>query len=112
MVGKFEYVLPVAQTEWRIEGSATTVFHWDYDAAGSALLNLYEKGKQQQWNARERIDWSQDLDPENPATLDDRAIAIYGSDIWNRMSRAERGNLRRHAQAWQLSQFLHGEQGA
>jgi hypothetical protein len=112
MVGTFEYILPVDQTEWKIDGAASAIFHWDYDATGSALLSLYEKGKQQQWNARERIDWSQDLDPDNPATLDDQAIAIYGSDIWNRMNQAERANLRRHVQAWQLSQFLHGEQGA
>ena len=114
MSGEFKYVLPVEQTEWKIGSETSTVFRWDYDAGGTTLLNLYEKGKQQQWDASERIDWSQDIDidPENPAMLDDRSIPIYGSDIWNRLTQAERANLRRHAQAWQLSQFLHGEQGA
>jgi hypothetical protein len=28
------------------------------------------------------------------------------------MTAAEKANLRRHFQGWQLSQFLHGEQGA
>jgi hypothetical protein len=27
-------------------------------------LNLYRKGKKLQWDAAERIDWSQDLDPK------------------------------------------------
>lgn len=106
-----KYALPVGQTEWKVDGQTTTVFRWEYDEGREALLDLYEKGKQQQWNASERIDWSQDLDPENPSGIDDGTIAIYGSEIWNRMAPRERANLRRHAQAWQISQFLHGEQG-
>ena len=109
---EFRYALPVGETGWTVEGNVTTSFRWDYDVEGAQLLTLYDKGKRQQWNAAERIDWSQDLDPENPATLDDRALSIFGSDIWSRMSKAEQANLRRHSQAWQVSQFLHGEQGA
>ena len=105
------YVLPVDQTGWKIDGAGSTTFRWDYDKGGMPLLNLYEKGKEQQWNASDRIDWSQDLDPENPASLDDTAIPIYGSDVWNRLTASERANVRRHMQAWQHSQFLHGEQG-
>jgi len=40
-------------------------FHLEYDDNRAGLLQLYAKGKQQQWDAAERIDWSQDLDPEN-----------------------------------------------
>jgi hypothetical protein len=105
-------VLPVGETGWTVDGETSTGFRWDYDAERASILGLYEKGKRQQWNAAERIDWSQDLDPENPASLDDRAISIFGSDIWNRMTAKERANLRRHSQAWNTSQFLHGEQGA
>src|SRR6202011_6022670 len=68
--------------------------------------------KKQQWNAAERIDWSLDLDPENPMMLDDRVIPIFGTDIWNRMTEAERRKVRHHLQASQISQFMHGEQGA
>jgi hypothetical protein len=32
-----------------------------------------------QWDAATRIDWSLDLDPENPQEIDDRLIPIYGS---------------------------------
>jgi hypothetical protein len=109
---QFNYALPVDQTEWTVNGETSTTLRWDYDDGNAALLALYEKGKTQQWNATERIDWSQNLDPENPVSLDDRVIGIYGSDIWNRMTEKERANLRRHAQSWRLSQFLHGEQGA
>jgi hypothetical protein len=75
-------------------------------------LNLYRKGKRLQWDAEERIDWSQDLDPENPEGLPDQLIPIFGSEPWNRLTEHERTRVRRHFQAWQLSQFLHGEQGA
>jgi hypothetical protein len=109
---EFRYVLPVEETGWRVNGETSTVFRWDYDEARASLLSLYDKGKRQQWDAAERIDWSQTLDPENPVEIDDRVISIYGSDIWNRMTEKERANLRRHSQAWQFSQFLHGEQGA
>src|SRR5438046_8658136 len=75
-------------------------------------MNRYEKGKKLQWNTNARIDWSQDLDPENPQELPDESVSIFSSPMWERLTRQERATLRRHLQAWQLSQFLHGEQGA
>src|SRR6202521_2174792 len=112
MTTMFRYTLPVEQTEWKFEGNTEACFRWEYDDGRAGLLQLYEKGKRQQWNAAERIDWSQDLDPENPMLLDDRIIAIHGSDIWNRMTEKERREVRHHLQAAQISQFMHGEQGA
>ena len=76
------------------------------------LLALYDKGKKQQWDAATRIDWSQDLDPENPMLLDDRAVQIWGSPVWERLTSKERVRVRHHLQAQTLSQFMHGEQGA
>jgi hypothetical protein len=106
------YAMPVEDLEWTIPGQFETTFEWEYEANRGALMRLYEKGKDLQWNATSRIDWSQDLDPENPQELPDEAVSIHGSAVWDRMSRNERATLRRHLQAWQLSQFLHGEQGA
>ena len=87
-------------------------FRWEYDDGRESLLKLYRKGKRQQWDSDTRIDWSQDLDPENPAGMPDEMIAIYGSPVWNRLDEKGRTRIRHHVQAWQLSQFLHGEQGA
>ena len=106
------YAIPVEQVEWPIPGAFDTVFRWEYEDARDALVRLYEKAKNLQWNTNTRIDWSQDLDPENPQQLPDESVSIYGSDVWNRLTAREKANVRRHAQAWQLSQFLHGEQGA
>jgi 1,2-phenylacetyl-CoA epoxidase catalytic subunit len=108
----YRYTLPVEQTEWRFEGKSETCFTWEYDQQRQSLLQLYDKGKKQQWDAAERIDWSQDLDPENPMLLDDTQVPIFGSDIWNRMTEKEKRQVRHHQQASQISQFMHGEQGA
>src|SRR5438046_4170339 len=108
----YRYVLPVEQTEWKFDGNTGICFTWEYDEPREALLQLYAKGKKQQWDAAERIDWSLDLDPQNPMMLDDRAVHIYGTDLWNRMNEKERRQVRHHLQASQISQFMHGEQGA
>lgn len=112
MAVALNYTLPVEQTQWQVEGPADTVLLWDYDEPRGELLTLYDKGKRQQWDASQRIDWSQDLDPENPMGLPDQAVMIYGSPFWEKMTGAEKRQFRHHVQAWQLSQFLHGEQGA
>jgi len=112
MATTFRYQIPVEQTQWKFEGRADTAFTWEYEDGREKLLKLYDKGKQQQWDASTRIDWSQDLDPENPMMLDDRAVQIWGSPIWERLTGKERTLVRCHLQAQSLSQFMHGEQGA
>ncbi len=112
MTTELKYALPVDQTNWTVNGEMETVLRWEYEDGRDSLLNLYDKGKKQQWDAAERIDWSQDLDPHNPMETPDEAISIYGSPMWEKMNDKEKANLRHHLQAWQISQFLHGEQGA
>ena len=107
------YIHPVEQTEWKVKGNeAETVFTWDYDDGRDKLLSLYEKGKDKQWNATHRIDWSHEIDLDNPLLAPEHAIPIFGSPIYEKMNEKERAELRRNMTAWQFSQFLHGEQGA
>ena len=108
----FRYTMPVEQTNWSFEGKTEVDFTWEYEDERAELLQLYDRGKKQQWDAAERIDWSQDLDPENPMLLNDQLIAIYGSDLWNKLNDKEKAKVRHHQQAHTLSQFMHGEQGA
>jgi ribonucleotide reductase beta subunit family protein with ferritin-like domain len=44
--------------------------------------------------------------------MPDESVSIFGSDVWRRLTDTEKAQVRRHQQSWQLSQFLHGEQGA
>src|SRR5690242_4913837 len=108
----YRYALPVELTEWKFEGRTETRFTWEYEDEREALLSLYDKGKKQQWDAALRIDWSRELDPENPMQLDDRMIPICGTPIWERMTEKEKIEVRHHNQAHSISQFMHGEQGA
>src|SRR5262245_21877779 len=107
------YALPAPDgTQWNVPGSFETTFRWEYQDGRDSLLKLYAKGKARQWDAASRIDWSLDLDPENPEELPDETIPLFGSDVFARLTRSEKATLRRHFESWQLSQFLHGEQGA
>ena len=106
------YAYPVDTVDWTFPSPTDATFRWEYQDGDDALLKLYAKGKQRQWDAAERIDWSQDLDPENPEQLPDESIPLFGSAVFDRMTASEKATLRHHFQSWQLSQFLHGEQGA
>jgi hypothetical protein len=105
------YAMP-SDLDWEIPRGFETGFGWEYDDGRAGLVNLYRKAKELQWDSEERIDWSQDLDPENPSGLPDVSIPIFGSPSWEKATSAERAKIRHHYQVWQLSQFLHGEQGA
>jgi hypothetical protein len=104
----------LAQTEdhWEVDSPATTVFDFDYTGGRDDLLRLYDKGTRRQWIGRDRLDWSIDVDLENPLGLPDELNPLFGTTWWNKMSEAEHGELRRHVEAWRFSQFMHGEQGA
>ena len=106
------YAIAPGPIDWQVEQDFGTNFRWEYQDGRESLLKLYQKGKDRQWDATTRIDWSQDLDPENPEQLPDESIPIFGSAPFERLTAAEKARLRRHFQSWQLSQFLHGEQGA
>lgn len=71
MATMYRYQLPVEQTGWTMAGETQTAFTWEYEDEREKLLALYDKGKKQQWDAAVRIDWSQDLDPENPQEIPD-----------------------------------------
>ena len=90
MTSMHRYTLPVDQTGWSVGSQVATEFNWEYDNGSSKLLQLYETSKKQQWNASDRIDWSQELDPENPQELDDRMIPIYGTKLWDKLGHHDR----------------------
>jgi hypothetical protein len=106
------YTLPIEQTQWEVPSGSTTIFNWDYDEARDQLLTLYEKGKEKQWNAQTRLDWSIDVDPTADSNMPDYYMPIFGSDMWEALNQQQRGELRHHMGSWMNSQFLHGEQGA
>jgi len=92
-----------------------THFDWSYRFEFPEMLELYRRAKQNQWDADVEVDWSVDVDPENPEVellplgffneADLAAEGIHLSDV-------EKRRFIHSVLAWMLSQFLHGEQGA
>ncbi|HKE11118.1 MAG TPA: ferritin-like domain-containing protein [Myxococcota bacterium] len=91
--------------------SFDTSYAWNYGSVKEGLRDLYEKAKRDQWNGTTQLAWSTEVDPESeiiPSGIN--PLAAYGP--YQELSDKEKGHLR-HAQiSLQLSQFLHGEQGA
>jgi 1,2-phenylacetyl-CoA epoxidase catalytic subunit len=107
-----QYTLPVEETKWEVPSGSTTIFNWEYDESRDRLLTLYEKGKEKQWNAQTRLDWSIEVDPGSQGNAPDYYIPIYGSDMWDALDEKGKRDVRHHIGSWMNSQFLHGEQGA
>ena len=95
-----------------VEETFDALFDWRYSDQKQDLLGLYTKGKRKQWDADVRIDWSQELDHENPQGLPEAIFPLHGFETWEKLNAKEQAEVRRHYQAWTVSQFLHGEQGA
>ena len=106
------YTTPVPPGTWDVPAAGATRFSWEYDNGRERLLDLYQRGKDKQWDAAKRIDWSLPVDPTNVMGLSDELNPIYGSAQWEKLSGAERDELSHHLSSWLFSQFLHGEQGA
>ena len=106
------YTTPVDQGTWDVPSTGAARFSWEYDDGRQRLLDLYQRGKDKQWDATKRIDWSLPVDPCNVMATSEELCPIYGSRQWDKLSQAERDELGQHLGSWLFSQFLHGEQGA
>ena len=77
----------------------------------AGLRELYEKAKREQWNSTTQLKWDTDVDPEGEI-IPQAINPMEGYGPYQKLNDKERQRLR-HAQiSLQLSQFLHGEQGA
>ena len=106
------YTTPVTRGTWDVPAAGAARFSWEYDDGRQRLLDLYQRGKDKQWDAAKRIDWDQPVDPFNVMQSDIEINPIYGSRQWEKLNQAERDECAHHLSSWLFSQFLHGEQGA
>ncbi len=106
------YPIPDIDPVWTIPQNFECAFDWEFDEGRKSLMHLYQKGKDMQWDAQGRINWDDELDPDNPMELPDELSGIYHTPIWGKASAKEKAEMRRHFQAWTISQFLQGEQAA
>ncbi len=123
-----EQILMMTNTEKEesisiVKNEADSIFTWDYEKGARPRLNkLYEKSKHSMWDGEKDLDWSTDVDldkvvadisivsevqngpitrlAESPGS----PFKNWGDEQWTQ--------LNKESLNWQLSQFMHGEQGA
>jgi hypothetical protein len=86
-------------------------YAWNYGNIKAGLRELYEKAKREQWNGTEKLAWDTDVDPE-VGILPDFVNPLIGYGPYGKLNEKEKRHLRHGQVSLQLSQFLHGEQGA
>jgi hypothetical protein len=91
--------------------SFDTNYVWNYGSVKEGLHDLYEKAKRDQWNSTTQLEWGTHVEPESEI-LPSAVNPLQNFAPFQKLNEKERAHLR-HAQiSLQLSQFLHGEQGA
>jgi len=116
--GNFEVIEFVDEGEidglrGRLDVSVPMELHWtwEYGSEVEELRNLYEKGKVNQWNAEQDLDWSV------PVSRDDWVLKPEGSMLAQMCKLMGKDEATQKAAAFDelnytLSQLLHGEQAA
>jgi hypothetical protein len=102
-----------------IQDNADRLFLWDYERDRGQLVTLYNKAMGSQWNSVTDLDWSIDVDPERLVAEQDSPLlavarvagTLPGSPMatWSEKEYSQLGIEFFKAN---LSQFMHGEQGA
>ncbi|MGE0620970.1 MAG: ferritin-like domain-containing protein [Pseudomonadales bacterium] len=85
---------------------------WNFDYQGSVakLDDLYNRAKENQWNAAE-LAWDTLIDPSNPIIAPEHS-QYARMPFFGKLSSTQQQTFSAHSTAQLLSQFLHGEQGA
>ncbi|HEY7775819.1 MAG TPA: ferritin-like domain-containing protein, partial [Kineobactrum sp.] len=98
-----DYIAEIFQTP--LTGS----YNWDYKVQDDRIKRLYDLGKQLNWDPEMDIDW------DRPWPTEERMpemMNLHTYQPYLDMDEATQKEFWLHMNAWSLSQFLHGEQGA
>ena len=109
-----EIPLPAVGNEQRVRATIESVLDWSYEQSNDRLANLYGKAKTYGWNASE-LAWETPVDVEALLQSAGEETTSYVEHLLQpprRLSAREAVELPLHINAFMLSQFLHGEQGA
>jgi hypothetical protein len=114
---------PITAHDWSddvrvVRDQAERLFSWRYDRERSQLVTLYNKAAASQWNSVTDLDWAIEVDPERviadevPALRLARVAATLPGSPMAGFGEREFTELGVELFKAQLSQFMHGEQGA
>ncbi len=85
-------------------------WNFDYQGQVAKLDDLYNRAKENQWNAAE-LAWDTPIDPSNPIIAPEHS-QYARMPFFQKLSETQQATFSAHSTAQMLSQFLHGEQGA
>jgi len=92
------------------ETPLTGSYNWDYTIADNRLKKLYELGKKLNWDGSIDLDWGTHIAKDEYPIKAELLARMEGP--LSMLPDDQKLEYLRHDQAWALSQFLHGEQGA
>jgi hypothetical protein len=105
---------PVDRIDAELETILTsfdTTYAWNYGSVKAGLRDLYEKAKREQWNGTLQLKWETQVDPEGQIIPQSyNPLEDYGP--YKKLDAKGEARFRHAMISWQLSQFMHGEQGA
>lgn len=87
----------------------TGSYNWDYTIQDDRIKKLYDLGKQLNWDPEMDIDWDRPWPDEMRSP---EMMNLHDYEPYLAMDDKTKDEFWLHMNAWSLSQFLHGEQGA
>ncbi len=84
-------------------------YNWNYTIQDDRIKKLYDLGKQLNWDPEMDIDWDRPWPEEERQP---EMMNLHEYPPYLAMDEKTRTEFWLHMNAWSLSQFLHGEQGA
>jgi len=88
-----------------------TNYAWNYGTVKEGLRDLYEKAKREQWNGTVQLAWDTQVDPQSeiiPTVYN----PLEDYKPYKKLNEKQVKEFRHATISLQLSQFMHGEQGA
>ena len=90
----------------------TGAYTWNYTESDKKIRKLYRLGKERNWNGDIDLDWARTYSKSGPPMAAGNENPYEDWPSFSELTSEEQINFGWHSQAWTLSQFLHGEQGA
>jgi len=87
----------------------TGAYNWNYSIQDDRIKKLYDLGKKLNWDPEMDIDWDRPWPEEE---MQPELMNLHDYPPYLAMDAYTRAEFWLHMNAWSLSQFLHGEQGA
>ncbi|EEB77848.1 hypothetical protein GPB2148_958 [marine gamma proteobacterium HTCC2148] len=103
--GDVDHIAEIFQTP--LTGS----YNWNYSVQDDRIKKLYDLGKQLNWDPEMDIDWDRPW-PELDSASQAEMMNLSDYPPYMALSEERKEEFWLHMNAWSLSQFLHGEQGA